>query len=444
MQLTIISDTHATLIIDKVEHNPLTIGEHPAWAANGTLINVGGNPVVGGYTSAADFGDLDGLQAVRIFEPCQSSSADHCTFYENHSRIRMASPRWYNTVIRISDGGAMIIGRSKKGGWINNETVNNPTIEYWPPKSLQNSMGLLIHLPSFVRTLNANLFPIVFSLPDDRIFISANRDAIMYDWQKNQEQELPRIPNECQVTYPMAGAGLLLPLSPEDGYTAEILLCGGSSIDDKKPGYEISSQDPASASALACCLRIKESLQGWFSSSTVLGPESQAMATSSIGLDSRTQTTQFSLQFYTIPLPPLLLYGNEKWCDTKDVPLGRITDTQWRYFGGREQSELESEPVVHNPPEALRYGQNLTLGIQIPPSTNKAREIKVALMDLGFITHAVHANSRLPAAYPPGPGWIYIVVDGVPSIGFQVIVGSGDGPPVDQAAWDKCICIFYY
>jgi hypothetical protein len=32
MQLAIISDTHA-LIIDKVKHNPLTIGGHPAWAA---------------------------------------------------------------------------------------------------------------------------------------------------------------------------------------------------------------------------------------------------------------------------------------------------------------------------------------------------------------------------------------------------------------------------
>jgi hypothetical protein len=97
--------------------------------SNGTLINIGGNPVVGGYTSAADFGDLDGLQAVRIFEPCQSSSAAHCRNYENHSKIRLSSPHWYNTVIRIPDGSAMIIGGSKKGGWINNETVNNPTIE---------------------------------------------------------------------------------------------------------------------------------------------------------------------------------------------------------------------------------------------------------------------------------------------------------------------------
>jgi hypothetical protein len=86
-------------------------------------------------------------------------------------------------------------------------------------------------------------------------------------------------------------------------------------------------------------------------------------------------------------------------------------------------------------------------------------------MDLGFVTHAVHANSRLvylssslfsdghslqitgpprPAVYPPGPGWIYVIVDGVPSVGFQVMVGTGNGPPVDDTAWDKCVRFFRF
>ena len=79
-------------------------------------------------------------------------------------------------------------------------------------------------------------------------------------------------------------------------------------------------------------------------------------------------------------------------------------------------------------------------------------------MDLGFVTHAVHANSRLvylvnslasdrttltitaPAngnIYPPGPGFIYVVADGVPSVGVRVIVGDGKGPEVDEVALRK-------
>ena len=289
MQLSIISATHA-LIIDKVEHNPLIIDGHPAWAAlynlenhnvkplrmqsnsfcaggtflgNGTLINVGGNPVVGDHTSAADFGDLDGLQAIRIFEPCESSSVDTCGIYENHSRIRMASPRWYNTVIRISDGSAMIIGGSRKGGWINNATVNNPSIEYYPPKSIHDSHGMPIELPFLTKTLNSNLFPIAFSLPDGKIFVAANNDAMIYDWESNIERYLPKIPNGVRVTYPMAGTAVLLPLSPDNDYTPEILICGGSNIDDSKPGYQISSQDPATSQCSRMVLDEAGIQAGW-------------------------------------------------------------------------------------------------------------------------------------------------------------------------------------
>lgn len=83
----------------------------------------------------------------------------------------------------------------------------------------------------------------------------------------------------------------------------------------------------------------------------------------------------------------------------------------------------------------------------------------VALMDLGFVTHAVHANSRLVYlvvslsmsdmetltitgppngnVYPPGPGWLYLVVDQVPSTGMKVMIGDGSGPVVDNTALEK-------
>ena len=89
----------------------------------------------------------------------------------------------------------------------------------------------------------------------------------------------------------------------------------------------------------------------------------------------------------------------------------------------------------------------------------------VVLMDLGFVTHAVHANSRMMylhvvvttaakgsvltvqgppnvSIYPPGPGWIYVVANGVPSKGIKVMVGSGDGPAVDEEAIRKSVLLF--
>jgi hypothetical protein len=77
-------------------------------------------------------------------------------------------------------------------------------------------------------------------------------------------------------------------------------------------------------------------------------------------------------------------------------------------------------------------------------------------MDLGYVTHAVHANSRLVYLvatldgdrlkvigppngniYPPGPGWLFVVVDGVPSTAIKIMVGDGGGPPVDKEALKK-------
>jgi len=80
-------------------------------------------------------------------------------------------------------------------------------------------------------------------------------------------------------------------------------------------------------------------------------------------------------------------------------------------------------------------------------------------MDLGFVTHSLHMNSRLvhldftsegsdeastltlkvqapsnPSVYPPGPGWVYVVVGDKWSVASQVMVGDGSNPPEDPGA----------
>ena len=74
------------------------------------------------------------------------------------------------------------------------------------------------------------------------------------------------------------------------------------------------------------------------------------------------------------------------------------------------------------------------------------------------MTHGLHMNGRVlylecaktngsgllqvtgpssPGLYPPGPAWLYVVTDDIPSVGRKVMVGDGEGPPVDQGAIDK-------
>ncbi|CCM00010.1 uncharacterized protein FIBRA_02035 [Fibroporia radiculosa] len=529
MQLAVVSNSHA-LIIDKVEHNPLTISGHPAWAAlynlkthavkplamqsnsfcaggtflsNGTLINIGGNPVVEDHTSAADFGDLDGLQAIRVFEPCDSEDVDDCSIYEHHDRIRTTSPRWYNTVVRISDGSAMIIGGSLKGGWINNVTVNNPTIEYWPPKNIDGSNGLPIYLPFLVDTLNANLFPVAFSLPDGMVFMAANQDAMVYDWQHNTEHRLPQIPNGVRVTYPMAGTALLLPLSPVNNYAPEVLICGGSTVDDKKAGYEITSQDLASAqcsrllltdAGIAAGWQVEDMPQARTMLDAILLPTGKVVIVngaatgisgygnvidqigasnadnpvftpvlydpllpqgrrfSSLGMPTSNIARMYHSVATLTPNGNIMVAGSNPNLDRSEVEYGTEYRVEWL---NPPYMIVERPAVVAATLKQLNFGQSIQVNVQLPSSTNDDDVVKVALMDLGFVTHTVHANSRLvylastlsddkqilmitgpPSGnvYPPGPGWLYIVVNDIPSIGFKVMVGDGKGPTVDDGA----------
>ncbi|KAI5124520.1 hypothetical protein M0805_003044 [Coniferiporia weirii] len=534
MQLAIISPSHA-IIIDKVEHNPLTIDGHPAWGAlynlnthsvkalnmksnsfcaggaflsNGTLINVGGNPVVTDKTAAADFGDVDGLQTVRLFHPCESESVADCDIYENHARIRMASPRWYNTVIRISDGSAMIIGGSKKGGWMNNATTNNPTVEYYPPKSIHGSNGLPIKLPFLVDTLNSNLFPLAFSLPDGKVFIAANRDAMIYDWEANSERRLPAIPNGVRVTYPMTGTGLLLPLSPENNYMPEVLICGGSSLDDTKPGYQLNSQDPASSQCSRMVLtdtgtptdwQVEEMPQARIMPDAVQLPNGQIVflnggATGISGYanvidqvgqsnaDNPVMTpvlydpsapegsrfssagmpaSQIPRLYHSVatltPSGDIMIAGSNPNLDRSEVRYG----TEYRVEWLSPPYMSKERPTITDAPQKIAFGETVILKIHLPSTASAQSDIKVACMDLGYVTHAVHASARLVYltnsldtanvgqlsvtgppngnVYPPGPAWIFVVVDGIPSIGSMVMIGDGSGPAVDEAALNNVL-----
>jgi hypothetical protein len=39
--------------------------------------------------------------------------------------------------------------------------------------------------------------------------------------------------------------------------------------------------------------------------------------------------------------------------------------------------------------------------------------------------------------YPPGPGFIYVLVEGVPSEAVKIMVGEGQTPPLDMETTEK-------
>jgi len=41
--------------------------------------------------------------------------------------------------------------------------------------------------------------------------------------------------------------------------------------------------------------------------------------------------------------------------------------------------------------------------------------------------------------YPPGPAWLYILGNGIPSNGTKIIIGTGANPPFSAAAYQGAL-----
>ncbi|KAF8530540.1 glyoxal oxidase N-terminus-domain-containing protein [Hysterangium stoloniferum] len=512
LEAIVVSPTLA-VFFDRASNDPLSINGHSAWAAlwnfetntatalnavsdsfcasggllsNGTMASLGGNiPAI----PAA----LDGRQAIRIFEPCQSPDGSGCTLFDNSSQLHLATPRWYPSSLKIFDGSLMIIGGIHESTpFYNTDPVNS--FEFFPPKD----NGVPRPSAFLERSLPANLFPRGFALPDGRVFIVANNQTIIYDIEKNTETILPDLPNGVRVTNPFDGTATLLPLSPPH-FTPEILVCGGTNASDTIPSESLSSQDPASDQCSRIVATPEGIKQGWqvehminprMMPEMILLPNGQVLITNgaqtgyaaigsvggAIDGSSNADHPVLTPELYT-PNAPLGQRISSKGLPTTDIPrmyhstvtltpmgnimLGGSNPNGQVVSTGKFPSELRIEflnppfmtvdrPKLLNVPAKIGFNQLLTVDVSVP-SNLRAATIQVALMDLGFSSHAFHSSQRLVfmearlslnrksltittppnnRVFPPGPAFVFLTIDDVTSTGAQVMVGTGGSPPV--------------
>ena len=199
-------------------------------------------------TDQGVYHDTDGGTAIRLLDPCDDESCSwtqgvqpfNTTSGTTGGWLQMTGSRWYPTIETLEDGSVIVIGGDGNGGYVSTQKQNNPTLEYFPPKG----DGKAIYLDFLNRTVPTNLFPLTWLLPSGRLFMQANLSTIIYDYKNNQETELPAMPYSVRV-YPASAATTLLPLTPDNNYTATILFCGGSAATeygtDGGPGYNITA-----------------------------------------------------------------------------------------------------------------------------------------------------------------------------------------------------------
>ncbi|KAG8791040.1 hypothetical protein FRC12_010291 [Ceratobasidium sp. 428] len=530
MQLAVFS-SEVVVFIDKLESNPLrtSTNEHAlgarylletnsvrpldiktnsfcaggGWLSNGTMVNIGGNPM---YESGGTTKD-DGLQGIRLINSC---GAEKCEVYENPKDLRLTSPRWYPSGCRLSDGSLIIMG----GDWTNHPSINNPTCEFFPQKNINGYNGVPIPVPFLVDTMPHNMFPHVISLPGDgdQIFMAANNMAMIYNWKTNQETRLPNLPNGQRCTYPYSGTAVLLPLTPANGYTPEVLICGGSHASNETPDG-LSTQTPTSRQCSRMVLNDEGTAKGWqvetmpvprTMHSSILMPNGLILIingaqTGTAGYgnvpdqigQSNADNPAFQAVIYDPNAPAGQRFSSEG-LPTSDIPrmyhstASLLPDgcviiagsnpnldvstqkypTEYRVEKLCPSSNLldKFRPEITGLGPMLDYGSTMKAVLKIPSGLHARSPtdpliISVSLMDLGFSTHGVHMDQRMvmldskmqmlgnvgelvldiaappnASVYPPGPGFIVVSCNGVPSVMHKMLIGGGQDPPVDQGA----------
>ncbi|KAJ6605259.1 glyoxal oxidase N-terminus-domain-containing protein [Mycena vulgaris] len=465
-----------------------------ALLSNGTMVSVGGNSVTA--ADANQTGAYDGRMGLRLFGPCADVNGVGCTVFEDLENLHLAETRWYTSAIRIFDGSLMIVGGIHEGTpFYNTDPVNS--FEFFPKKD-----GGVPRQSAFLeRSLPVNLFPRVFALPDGKVFMVANNQSIIYDVETETETILPDLPNGQRITNPFDGTATLLPLSPPN-YVPEVLACGGSTMSDSSPVEILSSQDPATSQCSRITLTAAGIKKGWavehmpqgrMMPEMVLLPNGQVLITNggltgyaavkSVSVttgNSNADHPVFTPILYT-PAAPSGSRMTQKGLPTSKIarlyhssvtltpqgnillagsnPNGNVTVVPAGQPGFSSEFRVETlnppfmqmaRPTLSNVPSKIPFNHKFTVGVSIPAGVSTS-SIKVALMDLGFSTHAFHSGSRLVfldavlskdkrsltitsppnnRVYPPGPAFIFLTVGETTSVGSHVMMGSGANPPV--------------
>jgi len=270
--------------------------------------------------------------------------------------------------------------------------------------------------------------------------MAANQMAMIYDWKANTERQLPNIPNGVRVSNPYAGSAVMLPLTPENRYTPEVMICGGTTLDDTADPSTLSSQTPASDQCSRLVLTTEGIAAGWKVESMpqprvmpdmvtlpdgrvviingaqtglsgyalvpdVVGPISNAdhpaftpvvydptgpagRRFSSEGIPASTIPRLYHSTASLTPNGSILLAGSNP---NVDITIGTEYHTEYRLEFYSPAYMSKPRPSYNGLPATVNYNTKFTLSVQLPPDTT---DVTVALMDLGFSTHGAHVDQR--------------------------------------------------
>ncbi|KAF7357719.1 hypothetical protein MVEN_00817800 [Mycena venus] len=451
-----------------------------------SAVTFGGNKV-DDDSGNGPYDDPDGGKSIRTLVPCDDGSCDWVDVQPMTSPTVVPNsvsgvpvpdllPLSLTIIIRetLQDGTAIIIGGCNNGGYVNDIGQDNPTYEFYP------STGGPITSPFLSDNLPINLYPLTFLLPSGRLLMQANRATIMLDPKTHKEYQLDDMPDAVRA-YPASAGNLMLPLTPANNWTATILFCGGSDNDDWSQDWDIASF-PASTS----CVRITPDknqsytkddpmLEGRGMTNLVSLPDGRVLCVNG----AKTGTAGYGNMSWSIgesyadnPVLTPAIYDPAKPAGSRWSRDGLNASTIPRMYhssaillpdgavliaGSNPNSDVNVGPKINQRGllSALGYG-GPAFDVQLDADdlggdAHNAANATVVIIRTGFSTHGMNMGQRFlqldstytayeanntatlhvsqvppnPAILAPGPALLFVVVNGVPSVGVQVMIGSG-------------------
>ena len=446
-----------------------------AFLADGRWVSLGGNaplpdidPTVG-----------DGFTAIRYLgRSSTDASLDGSSWSEPGNKLSTA--RWYATAQTMPDGTVFVASGSLNGLDPTVPANNNPTYEILNVNGV--SSGVSIPLAILETNQPYYMYPFVHLLNDGNLFIFVSKSAETFNVAGNHTvTKLPDLPGDFR-TYPNTGGSVLLPLSSDNDWAPEIVICGGGAYQDITSPTEPScgsieplADDPTWAMesmpegrGMVEATLLPDGTVIWLNGCNQ-GAQGFGLATAPtlealIYDPTRPPGQRFSTGssstiarlYHSCAL--LLLDGTLMVCGSNPVQQPVLTPvpnqtpsedyvTEFRveiytppYLQGNPQ---RPENVVLSSLSLPANGSRFTVTFTAPPGNTVCA---VVLYHGGFVTHSLHMNHRmlfldntgyvagatsqeLTVTMPPnnnvaqpGPYVVYVTCGGVPAVGQFVMV----------------------
>ncbi|KAK5722250.1 hypothetical protein LTR17_014256 [Elasticomyces elasticus] len=441
---------------------------------NGTLLNVGGNAPLTWLDDTVG----DGFKGLRYLTRSSTDASINGDDWSEPGN-ELDTARWYASCQNMPDGSMFVASGSLNGLDPTVLTNNNPTFEILNAEGVTSGQSITMEL--LVKAQPYYMYPFVHLLPDGTLFVFASKSSEIFDVAGQKTvKSLPDLPGDYR-TYPNTGGSVMLPLTADNNWTPEVIICGGGAYQD------ISSPTDPSCGRMDPLAPNPE----WEMDAM---PEDRGMVEGTLLPDGTilwvngAQKGAEGFNLATDPALEVLIYDpaaplGKRWTTGAPSTVPRLyhsvalllLDGTLMIAG----SNPDQMPVVVPKVDPQGYHTEFAVEIYTPPylsgdnamrrptdiklstlmvkadlsaftisftAPSNAKAVKVALYHGGFVTHAVHMSQRMAFlgtngwkveatkqtitvtgppnnnVAPPSPYVVYVVVDGVPGVGQFVTV----------------------